>query len=193
MSKKAKKKNPFKGFMPMVPPMMAPMPFMFPMAGAMPWGMDEEADKGAKALAKDFDSNMRSFWEKTIDMQKSSIDASRDQYNQFFSYMMDMQDNFAESLPDEAFSFMGLPPFPISPKAFMGYLKDFEEIANAHFVEQANACTDFFIQGQQKACDIAGEVSENVKKQAEETEAKAEEAPAENQDQNQDQNGENQG
>ena len=167
--KMAKKKNApsgmpmFPGMMPPVPPMpfMPPMPPMPPMAPAFPWDWSEGQKKAAKQ-AKDIKSNAKKAWKKSIDMRKASVDLSKDQFTQFFSYMMDMQENFAASLPEQLPAMPGMPACPFSPKGFVKQLKAFEELANEHFVEQADSVIDFFIKSEQMTIEIVPEAPQGA-------------------------------
>ena len=49
----------------------------------------------------------------------------------------------------------------------MKSMKEFEEIANEHFVEQAESHADFYIQSAQKACKMIPEASESDEGQGE--------------------------
>ena len=185
MSKKKKKM--MKNFASMWQGMMPPMPRMPFMPGADWFGGDKE-DMGLPM--GDFMPGMKSFWEQTIEMQKSSIDGSRDQWKQFFNYMMEMHENFEEFMPEELPAMPGMPfaqMFPMSPKSFAKKMKEFQEMANEHFMEQADSMTDFFIKGQKKACEMfpqKKESGEEAEKESEpagdaEGEEKAEAAEAE--------------
>ena len=82
-----------------------------------------------------------------------------------------MQNTFAASLPDDTSS---LPPFaqslPISPKAFMERLMEFEIMANEHFMEQADSFMDFLSRGREQVFDM---VSEAMDRKEEDEPAKA--------------------
>ena len=100
-----------------------------------------------------FKSTVKSFWMQNIDMQKSSVDNGKEQWKQFFDYMMEMQETFTASLPEEAASMpFGVPSH--SPKGVMKRVKDLQEMSNKHIVEQADSVVDFCIQGQQQLYDI---------------------------------------
>ncbi len=163
MSKK--KKNPMSNFMPKmpVPPMMA---FAQKMA-------EKKNDENVKARKEDVKSSMMTFWEQMIDMQKSAMEASKEQWNQFFKNTLDIEDTFAAIMPDEAPSLFGFPL--ISPKAFMQNLKEFQEVSNAHFVEQLDSAVDFRFKGKERVRDMVNTAMEERKKAKEEAE-KAEEA-----------------
>ena len=178
------KKNNANGFMPMFQGMMPPMPPMpaMPMMPPMPFMPNREAfgfgNKAGKddACCEDFKSGMKKFWEQMLDAQKSSMNGAKDQWNQFFEHMMDMQDTFVDSWPDEMPSLPGFPFAPaMSPKDFMKRMKDFQEMTNAHFMEQADSCVDFYFKGQEKTCDMVNAMADSIKAQKEEAEQTADE------------------
>ena len=138
--------------MPVMPlmPVMPPMPFV-PFQNA--WGQSGNQNSSAAgndSMKDNIKSTMKSFWMQNIDMQKSSVDNGKEQWKQFFDYMMEMQETFTASLPEEAASM----PFGFSPKGVMKRVKDFQEMSNKHIVEQADSVVDFCIQGQQQLYDI---------------------------------------
>ncbi len=145
------------GTMPMFPgmPPMPPMPPIPPMPSSFPWGFNAnngQQQQNPNAKTQEFTAGVKSFWEKNVDMQKATMDSTKEQFNQFFAYMMDVQDSFAASLPEQLPAVLpGIPVPPVSPKGIANALKEFEVLANDHIVEQADSCVDFFIQGQQKA------------------------------------------
>ena len=158
-NKMGKKKKALNGFMPMFKGGAFPMP----PAPFVPWGKsgaqnapDEEDDtqKEKKRVKKERKENIKStlktFWMQNIDMQKASMESCKEQWNQFFAYMMEIQDTFSSSMPDDTSSM----PFAISPKAFMKWVKEFQEMANDHFVEQTDSLADFLIKGQQQLYDM---------------------------------------
>ena len=149
---------------------MPPFPGVTP-----PWDTDEVKAK-RKAKAKEFAAGMKSFMEKTVEMQKASADGAKDQYDQVFAYMMGLQDGFAAALPEEIPAILGLPTCPVSPKDVAAAVKEFEEMANEYFVKQMDSRVDFFFQTKQKAVDMIPEPP--AEEEAAEDEA-AEEAPAE--------------
>ena len=145
----SKKNNKFQGGVFPMPP----MPFA-------PWGMpgsrnsaEEEGEKNAQK--ENIKSTVKSAWTQRNDRKKSSAENRREQWNQFFDYMMKMQDTFTDSLPEDVSS---LPPcmqmLPIAPKAFMERVKEFEIMANEHFVEQADSVMDFFSRGREQFFDM---------------------------------------
>ena len=137
------------------------MPPMFPM-----WEMPD-MDWSFGFNSSDFKAN----WEKSIDRQKSNLDASKDQYNQFFEYMADMLDSFADALPEEL---PWMPSWAKPPKSVRKEMREWEEMANKYFLELADSLTDFAIQGQEKACEKIPEAEESAEKKGEVIDAKAE-------------------
>ena len=95
----------------------------------------------------EFKDNMKSFWEKKTEMEKSSVEAAKKQWSQSFDYLKDMQERFIDSLPDDA-------KFPVPLKSFMNEMKKFQEMSKAHFEEQADSAVDFYFKGQERFFDM---------------------------------------
>lgn len=149
-------------FMPPVP-IMPPMPFM-PLMPFMPNanGFGNRRSTGDNGSI----GEMKRFWEQVIDMEKASVDRSREQWNQFFEQMMDMEESFIESLPDEMASLPGFPfgQMPgISPKKFLKQMKKYQRMANEHLVDQADFYVDLILKGQKQFCDVVSEADNNVR------------------------------
>ena len=182
MSKK--KKYTFNGFMPMFQGGAFPMPPVPPVP-FMPWGKagnqnghkENDNSQLKKEKKENLKSTLKTFWMQNIDMQKASVENSKEQWNQFFTYLMDMQDTFFASVPDDVSSLPLAKMLPMSPKAFLEWMKDFQEMANEHFVEQADSVMDFCIQGQQQFFDMVSEAMEsrNSEEQDESEDASEEE------------------
>ena len=179
------KKKAFKGFMPMFQGGAFPMPPVPPMPFA-PNGWfgapnRKEGDNGAR---KDgFKSMLKSFWMQNIDMQKSSVDNGKKQWNQLFEYILEMQETISASMPDDTSSLPFAQMFAMSPKAFMKALEDFQKMANDHLVEQADSVADFFIQGQQKAYDMVSSAMASAEARKEEAAQEADQAEEESEEQ----------
>ena len=162
---------------PPMPP-LPPMPFMPPMPAAFPWNGNEkaqEAKESAKAKAGELAGGMKSVWEKNLDMGKATVDTTKDQYAQLFAYFMDMEDGFAEMLPEELPALFGLPVPPVSPKGIAKTVKEFQEMANDHFIEQADSCADFFFDAQQKAVDMVPDAPKAEEAETTEVEVESDE------------------
>jgi len=182
VKKMTKKNNAFNGFMPMFQGMMPTMPIMpvlpvLPMMPPMPFMKNDDGD----VFSGDYTFDLNKFWEQVIDAQKTSISGTKDQWNRFFEHMMDMQDTFTESLPEELPTLPGFPKMSgISPKGIMKQLKGFQEMVNDYCVKQADAAADFSIKGQEKVCDAVNAAVDSLKKEKEPAAAPVEQAvPAE--------------
>lgn len=172
----------FEGMMPMmqgkplVPPMpiMPPMPVM-PLMPMMPFMPNANGYGNSRSSTGDRDDrdDRKKFWEQVIDMEKSSMDSSRKQWNQFFENMMEMEDSFIESLPDEVTAFPGFPfgQMPAaSPKEFMKQLRKFQKMSNEYLVWQADFYIDLILRGQKQFCDVVSEADNNDSSGAEDDE-----------------------
>ena len=150
------KKKDYKKFMQMFQSGAFPMP---PMPFAPVPGNKNEVGENAKAeinkQKENVKSTAKSAWTQKTDRQKSTVDNRREQWKQYFDYRMEMQDTFAALIPDDI-SF--LPSFvqmlPVSPKAFIEQLKEFEIMANEHFVAQMDSVMDFYFKGREQFFDM---------------------------------------
>ena len=97
-------------------------------------------------------------------MQKSAVEASKEQWNQFFEHIMDMQDTFVASLSDDAWSLPWLPAFSISPKDFMERVQEFQKMTKEHFTEQADPLVDFCFHGQEQVNNLVDAVVDSGEK-----------------------------
>ena len=155
----------FQGMMPMMPAVPV-MPFMPPFGNGM-YGMNFYGAGKEKEDTHDwmeaFGSNMETYWDQMIDMQKSSMETAKEQWEQFFEHLMEMMDVFADSLSDEAmavpFMFFGQ-SFSISPKKFAKWMRKLQKTANEHFMEQADSVNDLVIKGQEQVRDMLCEAKE---------------------------------
>ncbi len=174
MSKNNKKNE---GFAPMIPPI--PMPFI-PNFGN--WAKPEvkSYDKKIIVFMDDCDANVMALWKQIIDMQKSYIESSKGQWQQFIDKLFEMQDSFANSLPEEFPVAPGMKSLPVTPKYLMDQLKQFEEMSNDYFTEQADSCADFCIKSQEQTRDVVSTIAEKASdlRQEEANADEAESAPA---------------
>ena len=156
MFREKKDSKPFMPFFPPVLPVMPPVPPMLPVPGMFPWGWSGRRDK--KESERDGHKEQReTFMEQVQEMQKSSRESTKEQWGQFFSKFLEMQENFIAMLPDGEGSMFGA----ISPKAFMEKVKEFQEMANDHAVEQADAVFDLYMNGQKQIRDMISETMES--------------------------------
>lgn len=172
--KMGKKKENMNGAMPMFQGGALPVP---PVRFA-PWGQagNQEGSKDGEDKKEKINSTMKSFWSQKIDRKKSNAENNKEQWKRFFNYMMEMQDTFTASLPDDTSSLPYGQLFPMSPKEVMKRLKDFEEMANKHFEEQADSFADFCIKGQEQLYDFVTTAMDNAKaRKSEASEEQAEE------------------
>ena len=154
--KMSKSKKTAPGFMPL-PPM---------------WGWFGDVDE-YKEKWDDFKSTVDTFWDQMIEMQKTSMEAWKEQWDKFFPQLMEMQDNFIASLPDELTAMPGMPA--IKPKKVMEKVKEFQETANKHAVEQADARIDFVVESQQQVKEAVKYAVESIEEKVEEVKEKVEE------------------
>lgn len=130
----------------------------------------DENRKEAKKKAEQFRADFQTFWEKGIDMQKSSIDKSKVLCEHLYADMQDVKDSFAEFLPDKEIPFA--PKEFSTPKKFRKAMKKWEKMAYDQFEKQADAMADFAIKSQEKACAEIPEVPEISKKDKKSTKDK---------------------
>ena len=109
-------------------------------------------------------------------MRKASADSVKSQFDQFYAYMMEMQDSFAESLPEQLPTAPGMPEPPVTPKAVMKAFKEFEALFNEYIVSQMDARVDFIFQSQQKAIDMIPDAPKDDEAEAAEDAPEAEAA-----------------
>jgi len=107
-----------------------------------------------------FKSNLKTFWEQMRDMQKSTIDANKEQWDIFFDYTSKMQDAFIDSLPDEAPE--GIPEPPVSPKEYLKKQKEVREMVKDRATEQADSLLDFAKKSQEHVKETVTDGVKNI-------------------------------
>ena len=140
-----KKKKAMKGLMALMP--------------AVAWSMDKAE---MKRQWKDYKSNLETYWEQAMETQKTSKEAWKEQWNKIFPKLLEMQDNFADTLPDELPTPPGMAAGAIKPKYFMDKLKEFQEMANKHATDLADAAFDFRMQSQEQAKGLVVDAVDNI-------------------------------
>ena len=124
------------------------------------WGWSSDKDE-RKEQWEDFKSNMESFWDQMQEMQRTYMEARKEQWEKVFPAFLEMQDSFAAFLPDELPTLPGMPSF-MSPKECMDKLKEFEEMANEHAMEQADSVINYRTQAAEKTKEIVSDAVKNV-------------------------------
>ena len=108
-------------------------------------------------------STVKSAWKQKVDRNKTLVENRREQWKQFFDYKMEMQDTFLNLFTENTVLSQKL---PIAPKDFFGYLKEFQIMANDHFVNQVDSLMDFCFQSQAQFCDMVTEIEKTKKEKA---------------------------
>lgn len=161
-----KKQMWFNGFIPVFNGFpLPPIPFMFNADGKEKSEFETKFDKKkVDEKVDDFESKMMSVWNQLIDMQKSTIDSSKDWSEQLYDHVMKVQDIFTESLPEEFPVPAGFMPLPVSPKEFMDQVKKFQKMSKEHVEEQADSVSDFVIKSQTQMRDAASKTTDKASK-----------------------------
>ena len=146
----------------------------FPFMPFWGWSEDERKDHW-----DDFKTSMDDLWNQFQEMQKAAKKAWTEQWETFFSQLMDMQQTVADSLPDEKFSVPGMPTAPVSPKEFVEKAMDFQETANAHAVKQADNMFDLQLEQQQQVKDVVTDAVQTVEDDLNDEKDEKDEKPVE--------------
>ncbi len=161
MSKEAKNKE-FEGFIPMfngkmpLPPLPPLPPFAFKVDYSVSSeGEEKSCDMKSYEWLDECDSSMKTFWDQIIDTQKSFLESSRDQWQDLYDHIVEMQDNFAKSLPEQFPVLPGLPPCPVTPKYLVEQLKKFQDMSEESITEQTDNIVNFSIKSQEQTRDMA--------------------------------------
>jgi len=159
--------------------MMPPMPFVPPMPDLSAWkwpgwnGCDDD-------LEEDWDnikSGSDTIWGQMMDMQRTSMEASKEQWKIFFDHITKMQESFIDSLPDEV---PGIPSFfmPVPPKDYLRKRKEVSEMANEHVMEQADSMFDYAIKRQEHAKETVSEGVKNIEDEVKKKKKDSDDRPA---------------
>ena len=131
------------------------------------WGWPADKEESKKQW-KDFRSNMETFFEQLQDIQKTYVEAKKEAWNKIFPKLMEMQDKFADALPEKLPTPPGMPESTVSPKEIVGKVKEFQEMANKHAVEQADSVIDFAKQGQEQVKTAVTEAVDKIEEKIDE-------------------------
>jgi 5,10-methenyltetrahydromethanopterin hydrogenase len=126
------------------------------------WSGDKE---DRKEQWKDFRANMETFFDQMQEIQKTVIEARKETWNKIFPKLMEMQDKITDNLPEELPTPPGAPVNPIKPKEVMSKVKEFQEMANQHAVEQADSALDFCKKGQEQVKATVTETVDKIEEQ----------------------------
>ena len=130
---------------------------LFPLMMGWGWTKSERKENW-----KDLKSNMEKLWDQYQDVQKTTKDAWKDRWEKIFPQLMEMQQTFADTLPDEKVSLPGLPTSPLSPKEFVEKMKKFLENAHSHAVEQREHFYNYVVERQQQVKDAVTDAVDQV-------------------------------
>ena len=125
------------------------------------WGWPTDKDE-CKKQWKDFKSNMETFFEQLQGIQETVIEARKEAWNKIFPKILEMEDKVAEALPEELPTPPGVPASPVSPKEVITKVKEFQEMANKHAVEQADSAIDFVKKGQEQVKTAVAETVDKI-------------------------------
>jgi len=142
------------------------MKTFFPLLMAMEWDKEESKEKW-----KEFRGNAEKMWDQFQDMQKQAKKAQKEQWANFFAKFQEMQQTFADTLPDEKFALPGMPAAPLSPKEAMEKLKEFQETANNHAVAQDDSRFEYFMQNQEKVKESVSDAVDSIETKLDEKDA----------------------
>lgn len=123
------------------------------LAPLMGWPQDKDE---WKEQLKDFKENMVTYYEQMREIQDTAIEARKEAWNKIFPKLMEMEDNFASSLPEK------MPVGSMTPQEVMDKVKEYQEMANKHAMEQADSMVDFYKQRQEQVKDAVAETVDSI-------------------------------
>lgn len=127
------------------------------------WGWPEDKDD-AKKQWKEFKSTMEGCWETFQKIQQADLEARKEYWNKIFPMIMEMQDKAAAALPEKLPTLPGMPESTVKTQEVVDKVKEIQEMANKHMMEQADSVIDLVKQGQQKAKEAVEETVKNIEK-----------------------------
>ena len=117
---------------------------------------------------KDFKSGVETFFGQLQGIQETVIEARKEAWNKIFPKLLEMEDKVAEALPEQLPTPPGMPASPVSPKEVISKVKEFQETANKHAMEQADSTIDFVKKGQEQVKAVVTETVNNIEEKIEE-------------------------
>ena len=128
-------------------------------APLMGWPTDKDE---WKEQLKDFKENLETYYKQMREVQDTVIEARKETWNKVFPKLMEMQDNFASSLPEKMPSIPGMPDSSMTPEDFMDKVKKYQEMANQHAMEQADSMVDFYKERQEKVKEAVADTVDTI-------------------------------
>ena len=126
---------------------------LFPMPCTWGWSKKERKEQW-----KEFKDSMDTIWDHCKDMQKADRKAQKEQWNTFVSQFLEMEQTVADSIPEDAPTMPGMP----APKEFIEKMKEYQETAHKHAMEQVDNALDLMAERQQKAKEALTDAVQNI-------------------------------
>jgi hypothetical protein len=103
---------------------------------------------------KDFKSNVETYWEHMREIQKTNMEMRKEAWNKVFPKLLEMQDNIAAVLPEEIGT--------LKTKDIVGKVREFQEMANKHAMEQAENYFDFCMKAQEQTKNLVRDAVQTI-------------------------------
>jgi hypothetical protein len=132
------------------------MPFQFPLFD-MEWDLSSYRNQW-----NEFKANVDKAWDQFQAMQEETQKAWKEQWEAFFGQCMEMQKDFAETLPDQKIAAPGMPVPPLSLKEAAEKAVELQEKANAQAVKQNDAIFNLHMKGQKQVKEMVTGAVKNV-------------------------------
>jgi len=116
---------------------------------------------------KDFKANMETFFGQMQEIQKTVIETRKEAWNKIFPKLLDMEDKVAASLPEELPTPPGAPVSSIKPREIASKVIEFQETANKHAMEQADAAIEIVKKGQEQIKEAVKDAVDTIEEKAE--------------------------
>lgn len=123
---------------------MMPMPFS-PYGKATGERDKQGSDMKAKAeeLMKNYKNLLQKYQQENTDAYKAFEQDRKDKFEQAFGRFIEMQETFADFLPEDPFVLPFLPMYSLFPKKAMKQFMEFERLSNEHFKKQTDLLADY--------------------------------------------------
>lgn len=137
----------------------------FPMMTPM-WGWVDQDEQ--KEQWNTFKNTLETYWAQMEAIQNAIVEAHIEVWNKVLPKIEEMQDTFANSLPE---TLPGMPEGAKLPKPDVEKMKEFREMAKKHIKEQAESAAEFAKETQKKAKEAVKETVKNVEEKLDEKKA----------------------